>query len=148
MSKILSIMACALAITTTLASPINSTLTARDPLFQGGFIDHCNLYVVTPHGEAYGHLQGDCSLDPSVRGSEISSSLDLSLCLGNYDNHLGWGYFGGAMASCTNCVSRHFDTQYLDCDCGSIDLNEGVYMADNGALACYDQVAIPHIVPT
>ena len=148
MSKILSIMAGALATTGILASPINSTLAARDPVLKGGFIDHCSLYVVISHGDDYGHLHGDCSLDPSIRGNEKSSSLDLNLCMGNYDNHLAWGYLGGGMASCTNCVSRHFDTQYLDCDCGSIDLNEGVYMADNGALACYDQVAVPHVIPT
>lgn len=148
---LLTALAVLSAVTSVMASPItvNATaIAARDPPLVGGFINHCNLIVVIEFGSDYGHVHADCALDPSIEGSEIYSSLDLSLCMGNYNNHLAWGYLGGAMSSCKNCASRMWDTQYIDCDCGTLDLNDGIYMADNGALACYDQVAEPHIVPT
>ncbi|CAK7274759.1 hypothetical protein SEPCBS119000_006337 [Sporothrix epigloea] len=117
------------------------------PTLRGGFTSHCDFYQVINHGEAYGHLQAQCNLDPANPDTEIASTLDLSLCMGNYDNHLAWGYLGGAFASCTGCTSREFATRYLDCDCGSVDLNDGVYVTASGAVACYDQVGPSYAVP-
>lgn len=66
-------------------------LTLATPQLQGGFIQHCDTYFVTDHGEAYGHLQATCNLTPNDPKSERQTTLDLNLCLGNYKNHLDWG---------------------------------------------------------
>lgn len=118
-----------------------------NPVLRGGFTAQCDFYQVTSHGEAYGHLQAMCNTDPGNPATEVASTLDLSLCLGNYNNNLAWGYMGGAFASCTGCTSRMFATQYLDCDCGSVDLNDGIYVTDSGAVACYDNVGTASAVP-
>ncbi|CAK7567678.1 MAG: hypothetical protein SEPTF4163_005646 [Sporothrix epigloea] len=117
------------------------------PALQGGFTSHCDFYQVIDHGEAYGHLQAQCNLDPANPDTEIASTLDLNLCMGNYNNNLAWGYLGGAFASCTGCRSREFATRYLDCDCGSVDLNDGIYVTSSGAVACYDRVGSSYNVP-
>ncbi len=78
-----------LHILTTFAVAGLATATAAG--LQGGFIDNCDIYYVTDHGEAYGHLQATCNLDPADMNSERQTTLDLSLCLGNYNNRLDWG---------------------------------------------------------
>ncbi|CAK7203877.1 hypothetical protein SEUCBS139899_006627 [Sporothrix eucalyptigena] len=136
--------------TSTTASPIvgmSRNLSPRVPALRGGFTENCDFYQVTNHGEAYGHLQATCNLDPSNPDTEVASTLDLSLCLGNYNDNLAWGYMGGAFASCMGCTSRMFQTQYLDCDCGSVNLNDGIYVTASGAVACYDQVGSSYAVP-
>lgn len=132
-----------------LATPVATAVTLRQatPALQGGFIAQCDFYQVTNHGEAYGHLQAMCSTDPGNPATEVASTLDLSLCLGNYNNNLAWGYKGGAFASCMGCTSRMFDTRYLDCDCGTVDLNDGIYVTESGAVACYDQIGSAYAVP-
>lgn len=69
-----------------------ASLTTRDPPLRGGFVDHCDFYQVTNHGEAYGHLQAMCNFEPGNPQTEVASTLDLGLCLGNYNDHLDWGY--------------------------------------------------------
>ncbi|ERT00953.1 hypothetical protein HMPREF1624_02188 [Sporothrix schenckii ATCC 58251] len=127
------------------ATPVASR--QATPARHGGFIAQCDFYQVTSHGEAYGHLQATCNTDPGNPATEVASTLDLSLCLGNYNNNLAWGYMGGAFASCQGCTSRMFNTRYLDCDCGSVDLNDGIYMTESGAVACYDNVGSSYSVP-
>ena len=131
------------------ASPVATSVTLRQvtPALQGGFTAQCDFYQVTSHGEAYGHLQAMCNTNPGNPATEVASTLDLSLCLGNYNNNLAWGYMGGAFASCTGCTSRMFETQYLDCDCGTVDLNDGIYVTESGAVACYDQIGSADAVP-
>jgi len=132
------------------ASPVATGAAPRQaimPTLRGGFTAKCDFYQVTSHGEAYGHLQAMCNPDPGSPATEVRSTLDLSLCLGNYDNNLAWGYLGGAFASCMGCTSRMFDTQYLDCDCGTVNLNDGIFVTDTGAVACYDNVGTADAVP-
>ena len=125
----------------------NNSPSSPSPALRGGFISSCDFYQVISHGEAYGHLQAQCNLDPGNPATEMASTLDLSLCMGNYNHHLAWGYLGGAFASCKGCKSRTFATRYLDCDCGSVDLNDGIYVTSEGAVACYDQVGSSYPVP-
>ncbi|CAK7216842.1 hypothetical protein SCUCBS95973_002946 [Sporothrix curviconia] len=146
-TTILAFLLSAVAIVT--ASPLADVArqTTPVPQLRGGFTSSCDFYQVTNHGEAYGHLQAQCNLDPGNPATEVASTLDLSLCMGNYNDNLAWGYMGGAFASCMGCSSRQFATQYLDCDCGSVDLNVGIYVTSSGAVACYDQVGLSYAVP-
>ncbi|CAK7225382.1 hypothetical protein SBRCBS47491_005870 [Sporothrix bragantina] len=148
-STVATTLVIVLAATVVPASPV-AKVARQDtyvPELRGGFTSYCDFYQVLNHGEAYGHLQANCNFHPGNPSTEVATSLDLSLCMGNYNDNLAWGYLGGAFASCTGCNSRHFDTQYLDCDCGSVDLNVGIYVTPEGAVACYDQVGEWHTVP-
>lgn len=76
------------------ASPVeNSNIATRQgPVRRGGFTANCDFYTVTNHGEAYSHLQAQCNMDPGNPATEVATTLDLSLCLGNYNDNLDWGY--------------------------------------------------------
>ncbi|KAH6615666.1 hypothetical protein B0J18DRAFT_286999 [Chaetomium sp. MPI-SDFR-AT-0129] len=83
---------------------------------EGGFVDHCILFLIGTHGEIAGRLIGDCG--DHIDEQTHNVWLGLNQCLGLSDGDaVVWRKDGNLFDSSCTCTGRHWNTQVIECSC-------------------------------